>query len=152
MPLADLKYELYIGATLEDVWSIFTVSEKTKAIFFGSEFRSTNEVGAPYQYVGPGNDGDETVHVYGTVLAYEPNRLMSYTEHPGPSYRENHAELETRITLSLETVGSCTKLTLVNDQWPDGHPSYESTQQSWPMILSNIKTYAESGTTLDFGW
>jgi uncharacterized protein YndB with AHSA1/START domain len=148
----DLKYELYIGAKPEDVWQVFISPEATKAIFFGSILNSTFEIGAPYEYIGPGNDGDETVHVYGKVLAFEPNRLMSYTEHPGPSYRENHAELETRVTLSLETVGNCTKLTLVNDQWPENHPSYENTKGSWPMILSNIKSYVETGKTLDFGW
>lgn len=148
----DLKYELYVGAKPEDVWQIFVSPEGTRAIFFGSVLKTTFEVGAPYEYVGPGNDGDETVHVYGTVLAFEENKLMSYTEHPGPSYRENHAELETRVTLTLETVGNCTKLTLVNDQWPDNHPSYENTKQSWAMILSNVKTFAETGKTLDFGW
>jgi uncharacterized protein YndB with AHSA1/START domain len=148
----DLKYVLYIGAKPEDVWKIFVTPEGTKAIFFGCILKSTFEIGAPYEYIGPGNDGDETVHVYGNVLAFEPNQAMSYTEHPGPSYRDNHAELETRVTLTLETVGNCTKLTLINDQWPANHPSYESTKESWPMILSNIKTYAETGKTLDFGW
>ncbi|UUZ82290.1 SRPBCC domain-containing protein [Paenibacillus sp. P26] len=102
----DLKYELYIGAKPEEIWRILTTPEGTKPIFFGSILESTFEVGAPYKYVGPGNDGDETVHVYGTILVYEPYKVMSYTEHPGPSYRENHAELETRVTLTLETVGS----------------------------------------------
>lgn len=148
----DLKYEIYIGATPEDVWQVFVSPEGTKAIFYGCILDSTFETGAPYAYIGPGADGDETVHVYGNVLAFEQNRLMSYTEHPGPSYRENHAELETRVTLSLEIVGNCTKLTLVNDQWPDNHPSYENTKSSWPMILSNAKTYVETGKTLDFGW
>jgi len=148
----DLKYELYVGAKPEDIWQIFVSPEGTRAIFFGSVLESTFEIGSPYEYVGPGNDGDDTVHVYGTVLAFEENKLMSYTEHPGPSYRENHAELETRVTLTLETVGNCTKLTLVNDRWPENHPSYENTKQSWPMILSNVKTFAETGKTLDFGW
>ncbi|PYI52648.1 SRPBCC family protein [Paenibacillus flagellatus] len=150
--MEELKYVIYIGAKPEDVWRIFVTPEGTKAIFFGCILESTFEVGAPYRYVGPGNDGDQTVHVYGTVLEFEENRRMSYTEHAGPSYRDNHAELETRITLTLEPVGGCTKLTLVNDRWPDNHPSYESTKESWPMILSNVKTYAETGKTLDFGW
>lgn len=29
-------------------------------------------------YVDPGNDGDETVHVYGKLLEFEPNRIFSY--------------------------------------------------------------------------
>jgi uncharacterized protein YndB with AHSA1/START domain len=148
----DLKYVLYIGAKPEDVWQVFVAPEATKAIFFGCILNSTFEIGAPYAYIGPGSDGDETVHVYGKVLAFEQNRLMSYTEHPGPSYRDNHAELETRVTLTLEIVGDCTKLTLVNDQWPENHPSYDSTQESWPMMLSNIKSYVETGKTLNFGW
>ncbi|GGH09514.1 SRPBCC family protein [Paenibacillus segetis] len=148
----DLKYEIYIGATPEDVWQALISPEGTKAIFYGCILQSTFEIGATYAYIGPGADGDETVHVYGNVLAFEENRLMSYTEHPGPSYRENHAELETRVTLTSETVGNCTKLTLVNDQWPENHPSYENTKSSWPMILSNLKTYVETGKTLEFGW
>ncbi|MBD0381974.1 SRPBCC family protein [Paenibacillus sedimenti] len=148
----ELKYEVYIGAKPEDIWQNLISPEGTKATFFGTVLHSTFEIGAPYEYIGPGNDGDETVHVYGKVLEFVPNERMSYTEHPGPSYREKHAELETRVSLTLETVGNCTKLTLVNDQWPDNHPSYENAKQSWPMILSNIKTYAETGKTLDFGW
>ncbi|MFC5467455.1 hypothetical protein ACFPPD_01915 [Cohnella suwonensis] len=53
------------------------------------------------------------------------------------------------MTMSVEAVGNCTKLTIVNDQWPDDHPSYESSQESWPIILSNLKSYFETGKTLD---
>jgi uncharacterized protein YndB with AHSA1/START domain len=151
----DLKYTYYIGATPERVWEVLTQDEGVKATFFGSTIRSTFEIGSDYAYVGPGNDGEETVHVYGKVLAFEPNKSFSYTEHPGPSYNEKHAELETRVTFTLEPYAGCTKLTLVNDRWspsPGEHPSYENTQAHWPMILSNIKTYAETGKTLDFGF
>lgn len=148
----DLTYDFYIAAKPEDVWRTLTSDEGVRQVFYGCTLQSTFEIGADYAYVGPGADGENTVHVYGKVLAFEPNRKLSYTEHPGPSYRDNHAQLETRVTLTLETVGSCTKLTLVNDMWPAGHPSYESTRQHWPMILSNIKTYTETGKTLDFGW
>lgn len=150
--MEDLKYEIYVGATPETVWNVLVTPEGTKAIFFGSVLESTFEIGSSYAYIGPGDDGEKTVHVYGEVLAFEPHARMSFTEHPGPSYRDNHAELETRLTLTLEPVGAVTKLTLVNDKWPDNHPSYENTKNSWPMILSNIKTYAETGQALDFGW
>ncbi|MCR8635045.1 SRPBCC family protein [Paenibacillus radicis (ex Xue et al. 2023)] len=152
MENAELKYEFYIDATIEKVWDALVSPEGTRKTFFGCVIRSTFEEGAPYEYVGPGNDGDETIHVYGSILKYEIHKEMSCTEHPGPSYRENHAQLETRVTFTLETVGNCTKLKLVNDQWPANHPSYSNASQSWPMILSNVKTYAETGKTLDFGW
>ena len=150
--LEELKYDVYIGASPEQVWNAFISPEGTRAVMFGCVLRSTFEIGAYYEYVGPGKDGPETVHVYGEVLAFEPHRVMSFADHAGPSYRDNHAELQTRITLTLETVGDCTKLTLVNDQWPEGHPSYETTKTSWPMILSNFKTFIETGKTLNYGW
>ncbi|MDU5143803.1 MAG: SRPBCC family protein [Paenibacillus dendritiformis] len=150
--MEDLRYEFYIGAPVDTVWNTLMSREGTRQIFFGSELRSTFQVGDRYEYVGPGNDGDETVHVYGTVLHCEPNKIFSGTEHPGPSYYSNHAELETRITFTLETVGQCTKLTLVNDQWPANHPSYANASSHWWMILSNVKTLAETGRTLDLGW
>ncbi|MNH99578.1 hypothetical protein D3C73_523530 [compost metagenome] len=148
----DLKYELYIGAKPEAVWQILVSPEGTKTIFYGSWIESTFEVGASLKCVGPGNDGDETVHIYGTLLEFEPNKVLSYSEHPGPSYNDNHADYETRITFTLEPSGENTKLTLVNDRWTENHPSRANTEKSWPIILSNIKTFAETGKILDIGW
>lgn len=148
----ELKYEFYINAEPEKVWDALTSAEGTSSVFFGSALRSTFQVGDSFEYVGPGNDGEETVHVYGTILAFKPCRTLSMTEHPGPSYRENHASLESRITYTLETVGQCTKLTLVNDRWTPDHPSFENAKSSWWMILSAVKTWAETGKTMDFGW
>jgi len=146
------KYVTYIGATPERVWEALVSPEGTKAIFFGCILRSDFKEGSSYEYVGPGNDGDETVHVYGTILEYKPHQVFSCLEHPGPSYNPRHAELESRITITLEPAGETTKVTLVNDQWTPDHPSFDSTAESWPIILSSLKTYAESGRTLNYGW
>ncbi|GEB35625.1 MULTISPECIES: SRPBCC family protein [Brevibacillus] len=148
----DHIFNFYIGATPERVWHVLTSEEGVKSTFFNSVIRSTFQVGDDLAYVGPGNDGPETVHVYGKVLAFEPQQVFSFLEHPGPSYRPNHAELQSRVTFKLEPVGGCTRLTLINDQWTENHPSNANASQDWPMILSNIKTYAETGKTLDFGY
>ncbi|SEL48509.1 Uncharacterized conserved protein YndB, AHSA1/START domain [Paenibacillus sp. cl141a] len=150
--MEPLQYEFYIGASLEKVWEVLTSPEGTRATFYGSELRSSFQVGEPFAYVGPGNDGEETVHVYGNVLAYEPQKVLSLSEHPGPSYYANHEELESRITFNLEPVGNCTKLTLVNDQYTPDHPSRAKAADSWWMVMSILKTYAETGKTLDLGW
>jgi uncharacterized protein YndB with AHSA1/START domain len=148
----ELKYEFYIDAQPEEVWNTFVSPEGTRKTFFGCVIKSTFIKGDSFEYVGPGNDGDDIVHVYGKILAYEPHKVLSYIEHPGPSYAPNHEELESRVTFTLETVGKCTKLTLVNDQWTANHPSKKNAEGHWWMILSNIKTLAETGRTLDFGW
>lgn len=152
MKLQDLKFEFYVNARPEKVWDALILPEGTKRLFFGCTIESSFIVGERIAYVGPGAEGEQTVHVYGTLLAYEPSKLISFIDHPGPSYHDNHEELETRVTISLEEVGQCTKLTLVNDHWTKDHPGYANTAESWPMILSNLKTYVETGQTLDLGW
>lgn len=148
----EFKYNFYIDADREKVWNALVSPEGTRSSFFNCVLDSSLTEGAPFAYVGPGAEGDKTVHVYGTVLASEPGHKLVLLEHPGPSYHDNHAELESRITFSLETVGGCTKLTLVNDNFTPAHPALERTEQSWWMVLSSIKTFAETGKTLDYGW
>ncbi|WP_405142815.1 SRPBCC family protein [Paenibacillus sp. FSL H7-0942] len=148
----ELKYEFYINAGLEEVWNALISPDGTRNSFFGSELRTNFQPGQPFAYVGPGNDGAETVHVYGDILEFEPLSRLSYQEHPGPSYHANHAELQSRVVFQLETVGECTKLTLINDQFTNNHPSIANAQSSWWMILSSIKTWVETGKTLNFGW
>ncbi|GGH72781.1 SRPBCC family protein [Paenibacillus silvae] len=147
-----LKYEFYINAGKEEVWNALISPEGTRSSFVGCELRSNFQPGQPFAYVGPGNDGPETVHVYGEILEFEPLSRLGYREHPGPSYHSNHAEQHSRVLFQLETVGECTKLTLSNDEFTDNYPSIANAQNSWWMILSSIKTWVETGKTINFGW
>lgn len=147
----DLRYEFYIGGSPEQVWSAIVSPEVTKKIYLGSIIESTFQVGDSIKYVGPGLDGDQTVHIYGNVLAFETNQTLSYTQRVGDAYNGNDHSYESRITFHLEAVGSCTKLTLVHDQWSEGDPSYDNSRISWWVILSNTKTLIETGKTLEMG-
>ena len=146
------KYEFYIDAEPVKVWDALTGPEGTRAVFFGCLLESGLQSGDSFAYVGPGNDGANTVHVYGDIVTCEPGRYLEMIEHPGPSYYKNHHELTSRMVYKLEQVGSCTKLTLLNDQFSDNHLAYEKTESSWWMMLSNLKTWIETGKTLDLGW
>ncbi|WP_141432219.1 SRPBCC domain-containing protein [Bacillus sp. 03113] len=147
----DLKYEFYIAGTPEKVWDVLITPEGTKEIFYGSIIKSTFKEGDPIAYVGPGIEGDETVHVYGKVLAFETQKELTFTHYVGESYLKGRENYESRISYLLEPVGRCTKLTLIHDQWDINNPSYKNSDKAWWMILNNIKTYIETGKTLDFG-
>jgi uncharacterized protein YndB with AHSA1/START domain len=147
----ELKYELYIGGSPEQVWDVLVSPENVRKIYYGSIIESTFEIGSPIQYVGPGPDGNITVHVYGTVLEYIPNKVLSITHLVGESFRTDEKEYESRITFTLESVGESTKLILVHDQWSEDDPSYEGSSNIWPIILSNSKTLVETGKTLHLG-
>ncbi|SHF19430.1 Uncharacterized conserved protein YndB, AHSA1/START domain [Seinonella peptonophila] len=148
--MKNLQFEFYIDGTLEQVWKALIDPEFTKQLYYGSIIESSFKVGEPLVYVGPGAEGERTTHVYGTVLAYEPNKKLSFTHFTGKAYNPDTEKYESRITYELEQVGQSTKLLLIHDQLKEDDPSYAGSQKGWPMILSNTKTLIETGKTLVF--
>ena len=147
--MQDFEMTIYVRADAAGVWEAITGDDANRAVMFGSVLRGDLAPGNRYEYVGPGQDGDETVHVYGDVLAAEPGRMLQLTEHPGPTYRENHATLTSRMTWRLDPAGDgVTKLTFTNDEWSEGHPSQAETAETWPLVLSSLKSWVETGKAL----
>ncbi|MFC9560092.1 SRPBCC domain-containing protein [Agromyces sp. NPDC056965] len=149
--MPDFEMTLFVAAVPDRVWDAITGEEGSRAVMWGSALQGELAPGARYEYVGPGQDGDETVHVYGEVLQAVPGAILQLTEHPGPTYRENHAELRSRMTWRLEPAGeSLTKLTFTNDEWSEGHPAESETSDTWPLVLSSFKSWVETGRALPF--
>lgn len=151
--MTDFSMTIFINALPERVWDAITGEDGNRAVMFGSALRGTLAAGSGYEFVGPGDRGEETVHVYGEVLEATPNSVLSLSEHPGPGYRENHAELSSRMTWRLEPYGeTATKLSFTNDQWSEGNPSADEGDATWPLVLSNWKSWVESGTVIPTVW
>lgn len=146
----DLKYEFYIGAPPERVWQALVSEPDTKKIYYGSALRSSFEAGAPFQYVGPGPEGKDVVHIRGKVLKYEPNKVFQHSYIVGDTYIPGHEKFESHVTYELEPLGNCTKLTVTHDHWTEGDPAYENTAKGWWKLLCSIKTLVETGKPLDF--
>lgn len=149
--MKELKYEFYIAGTPAQVWHSLVAPEQVKQIYYGSVILSSFKTGELLEYVGPGAEGDKTVHVYGTLLEYIPEQVLSFTHKVGPSYLKGEEPYESRITWRLEPVGACTRLTLIHDDWHPDDPLYTASDSAWWQILSNLKTLVEIGHTLDFG-
>ncbi|WP_394550874.1 SRPBCC domain-containing protein [Agromyces sp. MMS24-JH15] len=147
----DFETTLYVAADPQQVWAAITGDDGNRAVMWGSVLRGRLAAGERYEYVGPGQDGDETVHVYGEVLRAEAPNLLQLTEHPGPTYRANHAELESRMTWRIEAAGEgLTRLAFANDRWSAGHPSRDEAAGTWPLLLSSYKSWIETGRALPF--
>ncbi|MBP1999102.1 uncharacterized protein YndB with AHSA1/START domain [Paenibacillus shirakamiensis] len=147
-----LKYQFYIATTQDKVWKALVEPEYVAQIYFGCIIQSTYEKGSALAYVGPGKDGDETVHVFGTLLDYEPGRLLQFTHQVGPSYLEQPDSFNptSRITWEVEPAGSTTKLILTHDEWQAEDPNYERSDASWWFILSSLKSLLETGRPLEY--
>jgi uncharacterized protein YndB with AHSA1/START domain len=139
----DFYTEIYIQAPKERVWDAFVLPGQFFHAFYGADIQSSFEIGSRLAYVAEAQ-GAQGVHIYGEVLEYVHGSLLAYTDHPGPIHAANHAELQARVRISFEAMGTATKLSLLNDQFSPDNPMQQEAQQ-WYLILSNFKTYLETG-------
>ena len=145
--MTDFYTETYINASLERVWEAFVDANQFFMAFYGADIQSSFEIGDRIEYSGI-YEGKHSVHIYGKVLEYEKGKLLSYTDHPGPTYMENHEDLVSRVKVSFEEKGEITRLSVINDQFSENNPMQEEAKQ-WYLILSNLKTWIETGQLMN---
>lgn len=55
------------------------------------------------------------------------------------------------MTYSLEPVANrYKKLIAVQDRFEPGDPNYEANLAGWPMLLSNLKSFIETGEVMNY--
>jgi uncharacterized protein YndB with AHSA1/START domain len=150
--LSDLKqrlerqmekvFEIYIRTTPERLWEAITDPQIRSKYNFGVHVASdwtpgaridTTHAGAP----GPLGEGE--------VLEVDPPRRLVHSMVALWS-DDAKAEGTSRVTWEIEPVGDSCRLTLTHDQLREG--ACEELYGGWPMILSGLKTWLESGELL----
>jgi len=150
--LSDLKtrmespmekvFEIYIKAAPERVWDAITDPEVRAKYHFGAGVRSDWHPGDPLTFGSPGARG---LLGEGEVLEVDPPRRLVHTM---IALWDDDVKDEgySRITWALEPVGDSTHVTVTHDQMRDG--ANEQLYGGWPMILSGLKTWLETGELL----
>ena len=150
--LADLKhdlehdmekvFEIYIRTTPERLWEAITNPDIRAKYNFGSRIESDWTPGSRFEMVHPNADG---LLGEGENLEVDPPRRLVQTMRAlwGP---EVVAEGTSRVTWEIEPVGDSCRLTVTHDQLRDG--ANDQLFGGWPMILSGLKTWLESGELL----
>jgi len=149
--LSDLKntlehtmekvFEIYIRTTPERLWEAITNSDIRSKYQFGMVQKSDWTVGSRYEMFGGGallGEGEN-------VEIDPPHRLVQTMRALwGEDVR---AEGTSRITWDIEPIGedSC-RLLVTHDQLRDG--ANDQLFGGWPMILSGLKTWLETGELL----
>jgi uncharacterized protein YndB with AHSA1/START domain/DNA-binding transcriptional ArsR family regulator len=150
--LADLKsdleatvekvFEIYIRTTPERLWQAITDPETRARYQFGAHVESTWTTGSSYRVAHP--EAARTL-IEGDNLEVEPPRRLVQ------SYRavwdaDIAAEPTSRVTWEIEPVADSCRLTVTHDQLQaDADPHLYG---GWPMILSGLKTWLETGQEL----
>jgi len=150
--LADLKreleeqmekvFEIYIRTTPERLWEAITDPVIRAKYQFGASVESDWTVGSQYRLSHPAS---ARPLIEGENLVVErPSRLVQ-TMHVlwGPDADRAGTS---RVTWEIEPVGDSCRLTVVHDQLPADAPA--ELYGGWPMILSGLKTWLETGQKL----
>ena len=148
--LSDLKtrledpmekvFEIYIKTTPEQLWHAITDPEIRAKYQFGAGITSDWKVGSHYE-MGAGG----FVLGEGEILEVDrPNRLVQSATMLWSDDVKN--EGVTRITWDIEAVGDSCRLTVTHDQMREG--ANDELYGGWPMILSGLKTWLETGELL----
>jgi len=135
-------YELYIRTTPERLWDAITDPGTRAKYNFGAAAHSTWATGAAVELSAEGHG----LLADGVVLEADPPRRLVHTMTARWS-DDVAAEGSSRVTWEIEPVGddSC-RLTLVHDELREG--ANDELFGGWPMILSGLKTYLETGGLL----
>jgi uncharacterized protein YndB with AHSA1/START domain/DNA-binding transcriptional ArsR family regulator len=136
-------FEIYIRTTPERLWEAITDPGIRSKYNFGAGITSDWTVGSAYELRSPGAPGPLGE---GENLEVDPPRRL--VQSMRALWGEDViAEGTSRVTWEIEPIGddSC-RLTVTHDQLREG--ANDQLYGGWPMILSGLKTWLETGELL----
>jgi uncharacterized protein YndB with AHSA1/START domain len=135
-------FEIYIRTTPERLWQAITDPEVRARFQFGTRIDSGWEPGSSYQVTHAGAPGPL---IEGENLEVDPPRRL--VQSARALWDDSVAsEGTSRVTWEIEPVADSCRLTVTHDQLrPDADAHLYG---GWPMILSGLKTWLETGQEL----
>jgi uncharacterized protein YndB with AHSA1/START domain/DNA-binding transcriptional ArsR family regulator len=135
-------FEIYIRTTPERLWEAITDSEIRGKYQFGNAITSDWTPGSRFQMTNPKAPG---ALGEGENLEVDPPRRLVQTMVALWS-DDVKREGTSRVTWEIEPVGDSCRLTVTHDQLREG--ANDELYGGWPMILSGLKTWLETGEVL----
>ena len=135
-------FEIYIKTTPERLWHAITDPEIRAKYNFGARQRTDWTSGSRYELWSP---SAPSLLGEGENLEVDPPRrlVQSMVALWGEDVK---SEGTSRVTWEIEPVGDSCRLVVTHDQLRDG--ANEQLYGGWPMILSGLKTWLETGELL----
>jgi uncharacterized protein YndB with AHSA1/START domain len=157
--LAELKYSLeeegkkmedelkhifvtYIKTTKEQLWNALTNGEITKKYYYNTELKSDLKVGSDIQYIRKDEKGNDIASVKGKIVEVVPMKKLVHT------FEFQNDDKPSKTTFEIEDAEGSVKLTVTHDGFEEKTETYNMVVEGWPLILSGLKTYLETGNTL----
>jgi uncharacterized protein YndB with AHSA1/START domain/DNA-binding transcriptional ArsR family regulator len=138
----EKAFEIYIRTTPERLWEAITDPEIRSKYNFGARVESDWTPGSHYEM---GQPEAGVLLGEGENLEVDPPRRLVQSAQMLWS-DDVKREGTTRITWEIEPIGDSCRLTVTHDQLREG--ANPELYGGWPMILSGLKTWLETGELL----
>ena len=140
----EFVYVTYIRATPEKVFDAI-VNPAVARLYWGHENVSDWTPGARWEHIRA-NDA-RTVELVGEVLEIDaPKRLvMSWAN----ASQEGDPDKTSRVAFDIEPYDGMVRLTVTHDRLEAGGGMFNGISKGWPIVLSSMKSYLESGEAID---
>ena len=143
MTTETFVYVSYIATTQEKVWQALIDGELMRQ-YWKHENISDWKIGSHWEMVA--NDGKRTVKHVGKVLECTPNKRLALSW-VNPEDAADQAKYS-KVAMDIEPVGDMVRLTVTHE---DLSPEMRSRiGYGWPLVLSSMKSFLETGHALDF--
>lgn len=136
-------YVIYIKTTPQRLWSALTDSDFVQQYWLGIRPEAEWKKGGAWKLMFP----DGRVADTGEIVTFEPPKHLAIRWRN--EFRpELKAEGWSLCRMEIEDVGDASKLTVTHTIERANAKFIEAVAGGWPMILSNLKTLLETGSTL----
>lgn len=148
-PKPSFVYVTYIATTMERVWQALIDPQLTREYWKGtSGLARVNvsdwKVGSRWEHIR--DDESKVVDVVGTVVEVSaPTRLVISWAWPKDA---NDTAKHSLVSFDIAPEGSVVKLTVTHSDLEKDPEMLKGISSGWPQILSNMKTYLETGKAL----
>jgi len=137
-------YVTYILSTPEKVFEAVMKPEVAKR-YWGHENVSDWRPGSGWEHVR--DDDKRTVQVVGKVIEVSPpNRLVMTWASPS---RADDPAGYSRVTFEIAEYEDMVRLTVTHDELEAGSQMANGVTRGWPVVLSSLKSFLETGRGLD---
>ena len=142
--MTEFVYTTYISSTPQKVWDAITTPEFTSQ-YWGKNMISSWKQGSKWDMASI--DGSNTINITGEVVeSRPPSRLV--LSWASPENVGNRSEYS-RVTFEIEMMGGVVRLNVVHDQLKSGSEMAKGISGGWPLVLSGLKSFLETGKAPD---
>ncbi|MGO4573939.1 SRPBCC family protein [Microvirga sp. 2TAF3] len=137
-------YVTYIVSTPEKVFEAITRADIARR-YWGHENVSDWRPGSRWQHVRA-NDA-RTVELVGDVVEILPPTRLVITW--ASASQASNPEAYSRVTFEIEEYENMVRLTVTHDELEAGSGMAKGISKGWPIVLSSLKSFLETGRALD---